>query len=65
LTRGIPDETGPDAKSLEEDHRRDHQTLALMSQRGKLIVAEHSGHHIQLQEPELVVASIREVVAAK
>jgi pimeloyl-ACP methyl ester carboxylesterase len=65
LTRGIPDETGPNAKSLEEDHRRDHQALASMSSRGKLIVAGHSGHHIQLQQPELVVASIRDVLSAK
>ena len=65
LTRGIPDETGPNAKSLEDSHRRDHETLASMSRKGKLIVAEHSGHHIQLQEPELVVASIREVLFAK
>jgi pimeloyl-ACP methyl ester carboxylesterase len=65
LTRGIPDETGPNAKSLEEDHRRDYETLASMSRKGKLIVAEHSGHHIQLQEPELVVASIRDVLSAK
>jgi|GEM_PF-6570641 len=36
-----------------------------MSLKGKLIVAGHSGHHIQLQEPELVVASIREVLFAK
>jgi hypothetical protein len=36
-----------------------------MSGKGKLIVAEHSGHHVQLQEPELAVAAIREVVSAK
>jgi hypothetical protein len=65
LTRGIPEETGPNAKSLEEDHRRDHEAQASMSRKGKLIVAEHSGHHIQLQGPELVVASVREVLSAK
>jgi pimeloyl-ACP methyl ester carboxylesterase len=62
LTRGIPEETGANAKSLEEDHRRDHEAQASMSRKGRLVVAEHSGHHIQLQEPELVVASIREVL---
>jgi hypothetical protein len=65
LTRGIPDGTGPNTKSLEEDHRKDHEILASISRKGKLIVAEHSGHHIQLQEPELVAASIRQVLAAK
>ena len=65
LTRGLPEETGPNAKSLEEGHGRDHEAQASMSRKGKLIVAEHSGHHIHLQEPELVVASIREVLLAK
>jgi pimeloyl-ACP methyl ester carboxylesterase len=65
LTRGIPEDTGPNAKSFEEDHRRDHEKLASLSRRGKLIVAARSGHHIHLQEPELVVASIREVLSAK
>lgn len=61
LTRGIPEETGPNAQSMEEDHRQDHQVLASMSTNGKLIVAAKSGHHIQLQQPELVVTSIREI----
>ena len=66
LTRGIPEGTGrPNTKSLEEDHRKDHEILASISRKGKLIVAERSGHHIQLQEPELVAASIRQVLAAK
>jgi hypothetical protein len=65
LTRGMPEGTGPDTRAVEEDHRKDHEILASMSRKGKLIVAEHSGHHIQLQEPELVVASIRQVLAVK
>jgi len=64
LTRGLPEEHGPDAKALEEEHRRDHTALATTSRNGKLIVATHSGHHVQLDEPELVVKSIREVVEA-
>jgi pimeloyl-ACP methyl ester carboxylesterase len=63
LTRGLPEETGTNVQSLEEDHRRDHEILASMSTRGKLIIAPHSGHHVQLQEPELVVAAIREVLS--
>ena len=47
LTRGLPEGTGLNAKSLEEDdHRRDHEAQASMSLKGKLIVAGHSGHHI-------------------
>ena len=36
--------------------------LAQLSTRGKHIIAEHSGHFIQLDEPELVVTAIQQVV---
>jgi len=62
LTRGIPDEDGPDGKALEEDHRRDHTAVATMSRNGKLVIATRSGHHVQLDEPELVIKSIRDVL---
>ncbi len=41
-----------------------HQAMANRSTRGKLIVAKKSGHWIQLDEPELVVAAVREMVEA-
>ena len=40
----------------------DHEALAHLSSRGKHIVASNGGHWVQLDEPQLVVASIREVV---
>ena len=64
VTRGISEENGPNGKALEEEHRRDHESIAAMSRNGKLVVATHSGHHVQRDEPELVAASIREVLAA-
>jgi pimeloyl-ACP methyl ester carboxylesterase len=64
LTRGIPDETGPNAAALEAEHRRDHIAIAGLSRRGRLVVAAHSGHHVQLDEPALVVDAIREVLTA-
>jgi pimeloyl-ACP methyl ester carboxylesterase len=64
LTRGKSEEEGPDGKALEEEHRRDHVAMAAMSRNGKLIVAEHSGHHVQLDEPELVIKAIRDALAA-
>ncbi len=64
LTRGIPEEESPDGKALEAEHRRDHEAIAAMSHQGKLVIATRSGHHIQLDEPELVIKSIREVLAA-
>jgi len=64
LTRGIPEEHGPDGKALEEERQRNHAAVAKRSRQGKLIVAARSGHHIQMDEPELVIQSIREVVHA-
>jgi hypothetical protein len=46
------------------EHRQDHATIAALSQRGKQIIAERSGHHVQLDEPQLVVSAVREIVTA-
>ena len=64
ITRGIPEETGPDATTREREHANAHAAVAALSRHGKQIVAEHSGHHVQLDEPQVVVSSIREVLAA-
>src|ERR1043166_4963557 len=64
LTRGLPEEEGPDGAAREADHRQEHAVLAALSRNGKQIIAAPSGHHIQLQDPELVVSTIRGVVAA-
>jgi pimeloyl-ACP methyl ester carboxylesterase len=64
LTRGRSEEDGPDWKAFEEEHRRDHAAIAAMSRKGKLVIARNSGHHVQLDEPDLVIKSIREVVEA-
>jgi pimeloyl-ACP methyl ester carboxylesterase len=64
LTRGVSEEGGPDSKAFEAEHRQDHTVIAQMSRNGKMIVAERSGHHIQLDEPQLVIETIRGVLAA-
>jgi pimeloyl-ACP methyl ester carboxylesterase len=64
MTRGIPDETGPDAKTLEEDHQQDQASMVLFSRNGKQVVAAHSGHHIQLDEPKLVIQTVQDVIAS-
>ena len=64
ITRGIPDETGPNAAAMEEEHRKEHAAVARLSRRGQLVVAAHSAHHVQLQEPDLVVTIIQQVVSA-
>jgi hypothetical protein len=64
ITRRLLEESGADAAALELEHRQDHATIAALSQRGKHIIAERSGHHVQLDEPQLVVSAVREIVTA-
>ena len=59
VTRGL-DDGGTDTA----EHRADHAAMAALSSRGKLVIATRSGHHVQLDEPELVIATIRELVEA-
>jgi pimeloyl-ACP methyl ester carboxylesterase len=42
----------------------EHQAMANRSTRGKLVIAQNSGHWIQLDEPDLVVAAVREIIQA-
>jgi len=64
LTRGVSEKDGPDGEAFAAEHRRDHTLLAAMSRRGRVVVAARSGHHVQLDEPDLVIKSIREVLEA-
>jgi len=41
-----------------------HNEMAALSPRGKRVVAEGSGHYVQVERPALVVEAIREVVEA-
>jgi pimeloyl-ACP methyl ester carboxylesterase len=47
-----------------EEKRQQKTGFATLSRNGKVILAAKSGHHVQLDEPELVVGAIREVVEA-
>jgi pimeloyl-ACP methyl ester carboxylesterase len=51
-------------QALEDTFERLQVEMAALSSNGKLVVAERSGHAIHLDQPELVVAAIREVVTA-
>jgi pimeloyl-ACP methyl ester carboxylesterase len=64
LTRGLSEEGGPDSKEFLAEHRKEHEAIARLSDNGQLIVAAHSGHHVQIDEPQLVVTTIQTVVAA-
>jgi len=47
---------------LSEDHKRLQVDLLTLSSNSKQIVAEKSGHHIQLDEPGLVADAVQQVV---
>ena len=49
---------------LSEEKRKQKTELADLSRNSKVITSKESGHHIQLEEPELVVSAIRQVVDA-
>jgi pimeloyl-ACP methyl ester carboxylesterase len=66
LYRGIDDDPTP-GLTPEENKQRwlGLQTeLAALSPQGKLVLADRSGHHIQLDQPELVIDAIAEILAA-
>jgi pimeloyl-ACP methyl ester carboxylesterase len=63
ITRGRPDSDSTPAR--EDERRSTHKAMAASSRRGRWLVAEHSGHHVQIEQPELVVAAIQELLAAR
>jgi pimeloyl-ACP methyl ester carboxylesterase len=64
LTRGIAGEDEQANRLLLEEHDRLQMDLTSLSTNSKQIIAQHSGHYIQLEEPALVVSAIKQVVTA-
>jgi pimeloyl-ACP methyl ester carboxylesterase len=60
----LPGRTPTEAEADEQIWRELQRDLAARASAGSHIIAEQSGHYIQLQQPELVVAAIRQVVSA-
>ncbi len=63
LTRGKSEypET-EEGRQLDEDRKRMQSDLLNLSHNSKQIIARTSGHHIQLDDPEIVIDAIRQVV---
>ena len=57
-----PNISAEEWKRLVEEKRQQKAGFVNLSHNSQLIYAEKSGHHIQLDEPELVVNAIRKVV---
>jgi pimeloyl-ACP methyl ester carboxylesterase len=64
VTRGEAITRGPRAAEQERERLEHQAELARMSRRGRQVVATKSGHHIQIDEPDVVIGAIRDVVAA-
>ena len=54
---------GPDGVKFADEHREEQTALATMSRNGSLVIAAESGHHVQIEQPQLVVDAIRQVIA--
>src|SRR5262249_55549148 len=59
-----PPDQSEEMKRIWDEKRRQKSGLASLSRNSKCVFAEKSGHHIQLDEPEVVVSAVREVVEA-
>src|SRR5687768_7674838 len=64
LTRGISDEDGPGGREAElERRKKEHAELAeTLSRNSRQRIATRSGHHVHIDEPDLVVDAVREVI---
>ena len=54
----------PDSAELEQERLSQQKELSHLSTNSKWIVDKNSGHNIHLEDPQLVIRSIREVVEA-
>ena len=62
-------EPAPDLSYAEDQQNREilqamQSELAALSSEGKQVIAELSGHNIQIDQPDLVIDAIREIVDA-
>lgn len=67
LSHGSPEATGDNSTQqvrYEQEWTKMQNELAGLSSNSKQIIAERSGHYIQLDQPELVIASILELIQA-
>ncbi len=72
ITHGRPgDFAGPDmidpaeAEAAERVWQAGERALAARSTRGRLVVAERSGHAVPLEQPELIIEAVRNLLAPR
>jgi len=62
ITRGIPESDETAART--EERRKSHKAIASASRNGRWLIAGRSGHHVQIEQPDVVVAAIADVLRA-
>lgn len=64
LTRGVSEYSGTkeSAKMQDEDRKQRQADLLNLSSNSQQIIAKNSGHHIQLDDPKLVIDAVRRVI---
>jgi len=53
-----------DDAQMQQDHMRSQAAMAKLSRNGKQIIATESGHHVHIDQPQLVTDAIRDLLAA-
>jgi pimeloyl-ACP methyl ester carboxylesterase len=61
ITRGRPESDSTPAR--EEERRAAHKAIASASRRGRWLIAERSGHHVQIEQPDVVIAAIKDLLS--
>ena len=64
LGESIPSFTESENQQLWENLQIEQTDLTALSSKGKQIMAEQSGHYIQLNQPDLVINAIKKIVDA-
>ena len=62
ITRGRPDSDSTAAS--EASRHAAHKAIASASRRGRWLMADGSGHHVQIEQPGVVIAAIKDVLSA-
>ena len=53
-----------DDAQMQQDHTHSQAAMAKLSRNGKQIIATESGHHVHIDQPQLVTDAIRDLLAA-
>jgi pimeloyl-ACP methyl ester carboxylesterase len=64
LSRGGTEREARENPAGEDQRKTNQASLVALSRVGRQVIALRSGHHIPLDEPDLVVTAIRDVLAA-